>query len=159
MEWNRGEYARALPHYERALAIFRSLHDSAHAGLMLNSVGITLKQLGRPAEAESRLEEAVALHRETGQRQLEGHALAALGDISDERGDRHRAVEYYERSLEIRRGIGDDRGEAWMLCNLARTGGTALQDRERVERATRLAQGCGDPELTAACEALRLATD
>jgi tetratricopeptide (TPR) repeat protein len=155
LEWSRGEYAQALPHYERALAIFRDLQDTANAGLMLNSVGITLKRLGRTGEARSRFEEAIALHRETGQRQLEGHALAALGDISEELGETVGAVDYYERSLTIRRDIGDHRGEGWMLYNLARAGGTTLRDRERVKRASQIAQGCGDQDLATACEALR----
>jgi tetratricopeptide (TPR) repeat protein len=126
---------------------------------MLNSVGITLEQLGQTAEARSRLEEAVALHRETGQRQLEGHALAALGDISEELGETLAAVDYYERSLAIRRDIGDHRGEGWMLYNLARSGGAGRHDRERVTHASQIAEGCGDQELATACEALRHASE
>jgi tetratricopeptide (TPR) repeat protein/class 3 adenylate cyclase len=155
LEWSRGEYAQALPHYERALAIFRDLQDTPHAGLMLNSIGSTLSRLGQTAEARRRFEEAVAVHRATGQRLLEGHALAALGDISDELGDTGRAVEYYDRSLEIRRAIGDDRGEGWMLYSLARSGGTGQHSLQRVEQASRIAQGCGDQELATACDALR----
>jgi tetratricopeptide (TPR) repeat protein/class 3 adenylate cyclase len=158
LQWSRGEYAQALPHYESALAIFVDLQDTASAGLMLNSVGVTLKQLGQTAEARSRFEEAVALHRKTGQRQLEGHALAALGDISEELGDTIAAVDYYERSLDIRRDIGDHRGEGWMLYNLARSGCAGRHDRERVKRASQIAQGCGDQELATACEAWRQAS-
>jgi tetratricopeptide (TPR) repeat protein len=155
LEWSRGEYAQALQHYELAFAIFGDLRNTAHAGLMLNSVAITLKQLGQLAEAQNRFIEAVALHRKTGQLQLEAHALAALGDISTELGDAEGAAEHYKRSLEIRRQTGDHRGEGWMLYNLARGGGAGGTAAEMVLRASELAAVCSDQELITACEQLR----
>jgi tetratricopeptide (TPR) repeat protein len=155
LEWGRGEYAQALQHYERAFTIFEELGYTADAGLMLNSICITLKSLGRVADATGRLEGAVALHREMGQRQLEAHGLAALGDISSELGQTAAAVEYYQRSLEIRREIADVRGEGWMLYNLVRCDAAAEQARDLIVRASQVAEECGDHELAAACEELR----
>ncbi len=72
-------------------------------------------------------------------------------------GDAERAAEYYQRSLEIRRDLGDQRGEGWMLHHLARNdaaGGMPYQARERVARASQIAAECGDQELATACEQL-----
>jgi class 3 adenylate cyclase/tetratricopeptide (TPR) repeat protein len=151
LEWGRGGYAQALRHYERALTLFRMLGDPANAGLMLNSIGVTLTALERTSEAKSRLDEAIALHRETGQLRLEGHALAALGDLSARSGDRGTAGRHYGRSLEIRRRIGDRRGEGWMLYELARNEGAGARAGEWTARASRIAEGCGDHELADAC--------
>jgi tetratricopeptide (TPR) repeat protein len=158
LEWRRGGYAQALQHYERAFTLFRNLEDAAGAGLMLNSIALTLKQLGRLTEAKSRFEEAILLHRETEQRRLEGHALAALGDMSADLDENEKAAEYYDRSLEIRRGIGDRTGEGWMLYNLVRCDGAGGQAHELIARASQIAEGCGDRELSTACEELRRAS-
>jgi class 3 adenylate cyclase/tetratricopeptide (TPR) repeat protein len=162
LEWSRGEHARALAHYERGHAVFTELGDAAHAGLMLNSAGLALQALGRLDDAERRLHEAVALHRESGARQLEGHALALLGDVCTGRDEPGRAADFYRQSLEIRRAIGDRRGEGWMLHHLARAelaDGQPYEVRERAETAARIAAECGDAELTAACARLRRVAD
>jgi predicted ATPase/class 3 adenylate cyclase len=158
LEWSRGEYTRALHHYEHAFTIFSDSRNKVSAGLMLNSIALTLKELGRVAEAQSRFEQAIALHRKSGQRQLEGHALAALGDISADRGEREGAVEYYDRSLEIRRSIGDRRGEGWMLYNLVRYDGAERRVDERLVRALQIAETCEDHALATACDELRRAS-
>jgi class 3 adenylate cyclase/tetratricopeptide (TPR) repeat protein len=155
LEWGRGEYARALREYERALILFRALGDAPNAGLMLNSIAVTLGELDRTEEARGRLDEAIVLHRETGQLRLEGHALAALGDFSSRAGDAETARRHYRRSLEVRRRIGDDRGEGWMLYQLARNGGAGGRAAEWTARASQIAEGCGDRELAAACARLQ----
>lgn len=69
---------------------------------MLNSNGVTLKQLGEMESARIQLAEALAWHRQTGQKRLEAHALGALGDLCHDTGAREEAVRYYmEIALEI----------------------------------------------------------
>ena len=53
-----------------------------HEAVILNSLGVCLTKLGRPDEARTVLEESLALSREIGERQLEAHALAALGQVA-----------------------------------------------------------------------------
>ena len=89
--------------------------------LILNSLGVTLTKLNRPEEARTVLEESVALNRETGQRLLEAHALAALGHVSRALGRLDRAANEFEQSLELRRAAGDRVGEAWMRRRIAET--------------------------------------
>ena len=82
LEWERGGYAAALRHYESALALVRGQGNPGHEAVILNSLGVSLTKLGRPEEARTVLEESLALSREIGERQLEAHALAALGQVA-----------------------------------------------------------------------------
>jgi tetratricopeptide (TPR) repeat protein len=154
IEWTRGRHVEALSHFERALALFEDAGDRAGAGLMMNSIAITLGLLGRRPEARERLEDAVQHHRDTAQTQLEGHALAALGDWYWEAGEVERAAEWYDRSLRVRQTIGDVRGEGWMLQRLARArdaAGDRQDARALLARATNLSSQCSDEELMHAC--------
>ncbi len=154
LEWSRGEYEAALAHYEHALEIYLEAGNDADAGLMLNSVGVTLKALGRGEEALARLDEAIVLHRRSANPRLESHALAALGDIWQETGDNDRAVDCYQRSLAIRRETDDRTGEGWMLVALARAhlaNGSSARAQGRAAEAAGIAAECSDAELAAAC--------
>jgi hypothetical protein len=97
---------------------------------------------------------SLALARATGERLLEGHALALLGDILRAERSPTAARESYEASLAIRRAIGDVPGEGWMLYKLA-----SLPDSERSEAlrldALRLGESCNDAALVAACNELK----
>jgi tetratricopeptide (TPR) repeat protein/class 3 adenylate cyclase len=162
LEWNRGDYLAALSHYERALAIFRELEDAAHTGLMLNSIGVTLHALGRIEEAGGWLSEAIAHHSREALRQLEGHALAALGELEESLDELSTAAGLYERSLAIRREIGDRRGEAWMLHHLAQVAiarGTLAEADEYIAAAAQAANDCDDEQLVQACARLRRSRD
>ncbi len=72
IEWTRGRHVEALAHFERALALFEEADDHAGAGLMMNSIAVTLGKLGRRGEAREGLDEALLHHQRTGQRHLEG---------------------------------------------------------------------------------------
>jgi len=162
IEWTRGQYERALAHFERALDSFQTLDDVPGAGLMMNSIGVSLSALGRRVEARERLHQAVAQHERTAQPRLEGHALAALGDVCWESGETDDAAGWYDRSLRLRQAIGDLRGEGWMLQRLARAK-SAAGDPEGAEmlvaRAAELSTRCSDEELMDACAQLRRTID
>ena len=136
IEWEAGRWQAALAHYERACTLFAEMRDLPRLGLALNSIGATLLAAGRPPEAIAQLTEAVACNRAATQPLLEGHALATLGDAHRAMSDSYAAAAAYEESLEIRRRIGDRRGEGWMLLRLG-----------RVEEARRIAEELADPEL------------
>jgi len=111
---------------------------------------VTLKDMGRLEEARGRLEEAVQVNRKSGRQTLEGHSLAALGDVLSKKGDSDRALEHYEVSLEIRRAAGDLKGEGWMLWSIARERlgrGEADSARDACSRAAERARACDDSEL------------
>jgi tetratricopeptide (TPR) repeat protein len=154
LEWERGAYDSALGEYQRALALYEALGDRPSRGLMLNSVGVTLKALGRREEARTCLEQAIAFHREAEQPLLEAHALAALGDLHRESAELSAAERDYRRSLQLRRALGDRRGEGWMLAQLAQlelAQGRADRARDLAGEAAAIAAECGDDALRERC--------
>ena len=115
---------------------------------------MTLSRLHRLEEARTALEESVALNRERGERLLEAHALAALGDMWRARGLPGTAVTCFEQSLALRCALGDRRGEGWMLLRIAETlaaKGDASRARETAAEAMAIAEACRDARLTDAC--------
>jgi Flp pilus assembly protein TadD len=87
--------------------------------VILNSLGASLTRLGRPDEARTVLDEGLALSRAIGERQLEAHALAALGHVSLTTGDTGGAAQRFEESRLLRQAIGDRAGAEAMERRLA----------------------------------------
>jgi len=100
--------------------LFEELEDQVHVGLVLNSMAVTLKDMGDAPVALTRAEEALRVNRATGQQVLEGHTLAILGDLYFDVDSLDEALKHYEASLDLRREIADGRGEGWMLHHLSR---------------------------------------
>ncbi len=80
--------------------------------------GTPIAQLGDVRRAIGYYEQALAIHREIGDRRGEGNDLGNLGGAYLQLGDARRAIGYYEQALAIRREIGDRRGEGNDLGNL-----------------------------------------
>jgi tetratricopeptide (TPR) repeat protein len=157
VEWGRQNYREALEHYRSAFEIFQNLGDIVHAGLISNSLGVTLHKLGRLKQAASMLQGALDMHRASGQRLLEGHALAALGDIFFDEMSLDLASEHYRASLEIRREIGDRKGEGWLSHHLARLLFLQADEQKgqaRLTEALAIASDTGDQQLAEACASL-----
>ena len=157
LEWHRENYEAALSHYENALRVCKAVGDDVHAGLMLNSIGVTLHKLGRLTEARSVLESALKVHRKNESTVLESHALAAIGDILYDERRFELAIQVYERSLNLRRELKDRKGEGWMLHHLARAWGAAGHDDKApplLERALAIARQEKILKLTNACQLL-----
>jgi serine/threonine protein kinase/tetratricopeptide (TPR) repeat protein len=155
LEWKRRNYSTALTHFRAALSLFEKLGDSVHSGLMWNSIGVTLKEMGEREQALKALRQAIELNRQTKQRLLEGHALSALGQIFYESGEWEKAAECCRDSLEIRKQIGDRKGEAWMIYQLGLISVAQKSDADAGElfsQAALIAEECGDNELILACK-------
>jgi tetratricopeptide (TPR) repeat protein len=80
-------------------------------------------------------------------RKGEGQALGGLGNVYRNLRERSRAIEHYERSLEIAQEVGDRQGEGRALGGLGnvyrnlRDGGRAI---EHYQRSLKIAQELGD---------------
>jgi class 3 adenylate cyclase/tetratricopeptide (TPR) repeat protein len=75
-------------------------------------------QQGRDDEAMDLLRRALDLSTTTGDEQVVGHVLRALGRQDYYVGRLAAAEEYFRQSLALARGMGDRRGEAWSLQHL-----------------------------------------
>ncbi len=157
LAWRRGAYAAALREYERALAPLHAVGDEGGCIVVLNSIGVTLRAAGRLGDALTRLEDARTRAARGGHALLEGHALAAMGDVNCDMGRVAQAEHCYERSLRIRTQIDDQRGAAWMQYQLARirfTRGDPAGGRALASQAAERAAACGDHDLARDASAL-----
>ena len=159
LHWQEQEHDQALARYEAALHAYKDQEDWVHAGLILNSLGVTLREMGRSEEAAAHLEEALEVNRMTGERLLEAHTQAALGELEHAAADYESAIDRFEASLEIRREVGDRPGMGWMFYRMARSN-AALESprraRELASSAREIAEEVGDGELVEACRNLKI---
>ena len=158
LEYERTSYAAALEQYRLAMTAFDACDDADGVGLALNSIGATLRRMGRHAEARDSLARALSHNERAARPDLLGHTLGMLGAVEMDAGAPDRAVPYLERSLAIRVEQGDTRGEGWMCYELSRAAAAgAMPDRARalLEAGARAAKTSGDVELGDACDRLR----
>jgi predicted ATPase/serine/threonine protein kinase len=121
----QGEPAVALAHHERALAILRSVNDSAGAAKVLNDMGVVAQWIGDFARAERYHNEGLEIADEVGYTRGSAYALNNLGVVACSRGAYDRAVALFERSLTLYRRLGDTREIASTLNNLSVIAGSA----------------------------------
>jgi class 3 adenylate cyclase/tetratricopeptide (TPR) repeat protein len=151
----RANYERRRGNNEPAFAAARAAVRLAHeaqdvAGEADARIirGWTFNIQGKREAALQQFEQALALARECGARQVEARCLSALGILSSEEnvGDRDAAT-CRVRAAEIFRQIGDRRGEAGQLqglANLYQEGGDQQQARIMCERVLDTFRKTGD---------------
>src|SRR6185437_7426015 len=72
----------------------------------LNNLGALVYGLGQPEEARSYYEQALAIHREVGNRAMEGTTLNNLGTLAHSLGQPEQARAYFDQALAIFQEIG-----------------------------------------------------
>jgi predicted ATPase/class 3 adenylate cyclase/Tfp pilus assembly protein PilF len=111
----QGGYAEAIAALEAALAAGPERGLRARASRSLASA---LMAAGRVAEAAARLENEVALARESGDAPTEAVSQASLGLVYAAMGRAEAAVACLEAALPMQRAAGDRAGAAGTLSNL-----------------------------------------
>ena len=114
----RGEFSRALVHYEASLDAYRALGQVPQLCGVLNNIGMVHTDLGQWADAERAFQQAIEASERSGDvvtRVLIDVNLAELA-IACEDFARARAV--CAASLRRARGIGDARAEAELMKHL-----------------------------------------
>jgi tetratricopeptide (TPR) repeat protein len=107
------------------------LDDPWTSGSSKTNLGNSYYLLGRFTEAIDLLEQALAIARETGDREGEAADLGNLGNCYADLGQIPRAIELCEQALAIARETGDRQGEAADLGNL----GNSYADLGQIPRA------------------------
>ena len=95
-------------------------HEPQEEGRALNHLAEVHARLGELDAAVARNTEALALARETGDRDLEGYVLADLGTAYFRLGEYAESTRCYNQALAIARERGDRRLEAETLDHIAR---------------------------------------
>ncbi len=143
-----GRPEEALPHAERAGALFGELQDLAGQASALNNHGDALRALGRHAEAERALHSAYEMLNRTGS-QTRIFPLANLGLLAHGRGGHAEARGYLEAGLALAELRGRLSLAAWfqavLLAPLAVLGEWEIWD-ARLEAAEGLLADTGFAE-------------
>ena len=114
----QGRFGAALAARQDALKTFRDLKDRSYwMAEILSGYGESLAQSGRGDEAQSSLEEALALARELKNEGLVAQILRFQGDAAAYRGDAKAARAFYEQALQSATHAKDS--EKILLSHLA----------------------------------------
>ncbi len=98
-------------------------------------------------EAQTFLEQSLALYREQDDKRGIANTLFWLGMVAGDQGDYPRAVELVQESLDLRREIEDESGVAYslhLLGELARDHGDYSRERQLLEESLTLSRKLGD---------------
>ena len=110
-----GHYRLAAEMHERLNGRLTDLYwQMANAG----NLGIIYSTLGQTEKAVKHHQQALAIARETGDRDSEGAQLGNLGSRYAALGQTQTAVEHYQQALAIARETGDRNSEGLWLGNL-----------------------------------------
>jgi CHAT domain-containing protein/tetratricopeptide (TPR) repeat protein len=141
-----GDPQRALAMFEEALDGERRTQDVRNEAKTLNNMGTVLMDLGQMHRAIAAYQEALAKAdpQEVAPRATRMSNLgAAYGNI----GDVPKAKEYLTRALDLRRSIGDKRGQAatlYVLGNVSQEIGELQQALEYLGQSLELRRATGD---------------
>lgn len=105
--WTAGHSEAALAEYKRAVEILPPEPPSAARANVLAGEAQILMLSSRFSESRNRCEEAIAIARQVGAREQEGHALNTLGVDVAFLGDPERGVEYMLEARAIAEEVGN----------------------------------------------------
>ncbi len=105
LAYAQGAPAAALGRFLEALAIARSVRDSAAIAISENDVGVAYWQMGDYSAALGHLQASLAAKQERGDRDI-ASTLANIGGLYGELGDSRRAIDMLERALALHRAGG-----------------------------------------------------
>lgn len=113
-----GEYARAIAHYRRDLAVCERLDDREAQSRTLGSLGICHHELSDHAEAITCLERALAMDESSGNEAEQAWKRGLLGICYKDIGDVPRAIDQLKRSVALFEEHDQLKGQAVNHCNL-----------------------------------------
>jgi len=148
----QSDYAQTEVLCEESLALYRGLGD--HYG-----IAFSLYRLGNVAWVRGNIAEAaLALFREVDHREYVAYSLFSLGLVASSQGEYARACALYEESVAIHRELGNKRGIAHSLSQLAQALFDCQADQARVrslvEECLALSKEVGFKEGIAAAQCL-----
>jgi predicted ATPase/Tfp pilus assembly protein PilF/DNA-binding XRE family transcriptional regulator len=114
----RSDLINAEQWYRVAMERARGGDDLWIIGACANGLGVVLAEQQRYAEAQTFLEQGLAVDQQLGERNDMAMSLASLAGLHYHQGNYEQAVQLFEASLAIHRELGDIHSVALMLNNL-----------------------------------------
>jgi tetratricopeptide (TPR) repeat protein len=115
----QGDHGTALPYFEQALVLNRSLKDARSESSLHNNIGICHLEMGRHDQAEEYFLKALAVRRELGDEAGQAQVLNNLGKNQAQRGQFMHARTHYEQALALGRSTGNRESVVITLESLA----------------------------------------
>ena len=148
----KGDYPKALDHYERSLEIMEMRGDNRRAAFAHMNLGAVMYDLGETAEAKVHYERSLELGRSISDSAAQGGTLNNYANLLNEEGDTALALELYTSAILINAAPGTERNKCLALYNRAIIRSTMLEYEQAshdYERAWELAKDIGDADLLA----------
>lgn len=149
---NQGDYGDAFVSQERALGMWRAMHDRRGEARTLTSMGWLAWRQCRYADARDLSDEALSLHRSLGDERGIAQALNNLGWTALFEGRYAEAEQHLATSTSIRRRLGDRRDLAFTCGTLgwavARQG-DLVRAQQLIDEALTIFQEIGERQLYA----------
>ncbi|MBW8050358.1 MAG: tetratricopeptide repeat protein [Cytophagales bacterium] len=114
----KGNYPKAIDHYQRSLKIAEATTDKKGEARSLNNLGLVYYSQGDYPKAIDHHQRSLKIAEVIGDKNGEAHSLNNLGNVFADQGDYPKAIDHYQRSLKIKEALGDKNGEARSLMNL-----------------------------------------
>jgi predicted ATPase/DNA-binding SARP family transcriptional activator len=149
--FNRNHYREAKIWSEKAEALTRDAPAAIRADALF-ALGYAVGVIGQVARAETNLQAALPLYRETKNRWRVGRVLTVLGVMAVRQGKRDQAEQYLQEALALYRAIGDTWGITSALQNLdtfAERAGDFARAKAINEEGLRLSEELGDERMIA----------
>ena len=145
------DYLLVWGHYRTLAELHGRIHgritDPALNATHLGSLGLCRFSLGEYERAIDLHTQALAIARDTGDRQGEGVHLGNLGNCHTSLGEYERAIDLYTQALAIARDTGNRRGEGIRLGNLGNCHGSLGEYERAIDlhtQALAIARDIGD---------------
>jgi tetratricopeptide (TPR) repeat protein len=128
----QGRYNDSLKAYKEASEIFSRLNEPGSVATVWHQIGMAHQKAGQPEAAEEALNQSLAINVLLGDQAGQARALGQLGILYALVLQRpEEAVAFFQRAVDIYRGLGDTAGEGKQLSNQAE----ALRKLQRFEEA------------------------
>jgi tetratricopeptide (TPR) repeat protein len=115
---HRGHYAERLEMDRAGLAAARACADAAGEAKMLNRVGLALRDVGQPDEADRHFRQALTIWKRLHNDERVIGSLRRLGTLAADRHQFGEAIGYFSDAVDLSRQIGENRRTALALSDL-----------------------------------------
>jgi signal transduction histidine kinase len=116
--WRRGDFAEALPHYQKALDVAEAHADTSEIGRSLNNIGVIYYQWGRYEKALDAYGRSLALRKAQGNTRGVGLLLNNIGMTYQDWGKLDTAHKVYLDAYDQVEALGNDMVVGYTLNNL-----------------------------------------
>jgi eukaryotic-like serine/threonine-protein kinase len=114
----KGSVQASLDPLNRALSLSIQVGNDAERAASLDLLGVAYRMLNKPGDALRNFQEALGIHRSTGEKRGIANSLNEMALVEELLGKPKDALTHYKEALQIRREIGDKRGLGDTLLDL-----------------------------------------